>query len=220
MGSDRGLSLGALRRFPQIGVDVVAHLEILERLRRLELVQARLPHDCVLAAARTPRPGRPGYSVFVRTWLRRFSDQHPSVRCVHVGRSSPQLMIVIRLPAMPRDARYARVASARRSPSARLYSFVPRSSQCPSIRMRALGFSFSHPALVSRMRASAGRMAQLLLSRPVVCRVCGTATVHRACYRAVPAPRGTTTAASWPARIRSSSAANDVVRRTRLICWR
>src|SRR5262245_50667513 len=34
---------------------------------------------------------------------------------------------------MPSDTRYARAATARRSPNARLYSAVPRSSQWPSI---------------------------------------------------------------------------------------
>src|SRR5688572_7637454 len=46
---------------------------------------------------------------------------------------------------------------ARRSPSARLYSLVPRSSQCPSMRTRLLALDFSHAALPSRIFASSAR---------------------------------------------------------------
>src|ERR1700730_2648311 len=56
------------------------------------------------------------------------------------------------------------VAFARRSPRARLYSFVPRSSQWPSIRTR-LSFDFSHAALVSRVFASLWRMSYLSKSK-------------------------------------------------------
>src|SRR5947199_2763655 len=41
---------------------------------------------------------------------------------------------------MPTDTRYVRAATARRSPNARLYSAVPRSSQCPSIVTVQLGY--------------------------------------------------------------------------------
>src|SRR4051812_25705314 len=50
---------------------------------------------------------------------------------------------------MPSDTRYARAAIARRSPKARLYSAVPRSSQCPSIVTDQLGYFFSSAALAS-----------------------------------------------------------------------
>src|SRR5512146_943568 len=56
------------------------------------------------------------------------------------------------------------VAFARRSPRARLYSLVPRSSQCPSIRTR-LSFDFSQAALVSSVLASFGRRSYLSKSK-------------------------------------------------------
>src|SRR5690242_3899027 len=56
------------------------------------------------------------------------------------------------------------VALARRSPSARLYSLVPRSSQWPSMSTR-LSFDFSHVALVSRIFASLARMSYLSKSK-------------------------------------------------------
>src|SRR3954470_20686217 len=49
---------------------------------------------------------------------------------------------------MPRDTRYLRAASARRSPSARLYSAVPRSSECPSIVTIQVGYFFISSALL------------------------------------------------------------------------
>src|SRR5258708_33665936 len=55
-------------------------------------------------------------------------------------------------------------AFARRSPRARLYSLVPRSSQWPSIRTR-LSFDFSQAALVSSIFASVGRMSYLSKSK-------------------------------------------------------
>src|SRR5215510_9401204 len=53
---------------------------------------------------------------------------------------------------------------ARRSPSARLYSLVPRSSQWPSMRTR-LSLDFSHAELASRIFASLGRMSYLSKSK-------------------------------------------------------
>src|SRR5262245_66139301 len=53
---------------------------------------------------------------------------------------------------------------ARRSPSARLYSLVPRSSQWPSMSTR-LSLDFSHEALASRIFASPGRMSYLSKSK-------------------------------------------------------
>src|SRR5258705_2167986 len=55
-------------------------------------------------------------------------------------------------------------AFARRSPRARLYSLVPRSSQWPSTRTR-LSFDFSQAALVSSVFASVGRMSYLSKSK-------------------------------------------------------
>src|SRR5262249_53590633 len=54
-----------------------------------------------------------------------------------------------RSPEMPSDTRYARAATARRSPNARLYSAVPRSSQCPSIVIAHAPYFFSVAAFVS-----------------------------------------------------------------------
>src|SRR5262245_50403541 len=56
-------------------------------------------------------------------------------------------------------------AFARRSPSARLYSGVPRSSQWPSISKRARGLDLSQLALASRVFASAGRISYLSKSK-------------------------------------------------------
>src|SRR5262245_16921234 len=53
---------------------------------------------------------------------------------------------------------------ARRSPSARLYSLVPRSSQWPSMSTR-LSLDFSHTALASRIFASPGRTSYLSKSK-------------------------------------------------------
>src|ERR1041385_8906109 len=73
-------------------------------------------------------------------------------------------MIVMRLACTPWETRQFIVALARRSPSARLYSLVPRSSQWPSISTR-LSFDFSHVALVSRIFASLARMSYLSKSK-------------------------------------------------------
>src|SRR5215813_11678130 len=67
-------------------------------------------------------------------------------------------MMVIRLASMPRSARFAIADFARRSPRARLYSAVPRSSQCPSISTRFPELDFSQAALASRIFASSGVM--------------------------------------------------------------
>src|SRR5262249_1215353 len=57
------------------------------------------------------------------------------------------------------------VAFARRSPRARLYSLVPRSSQWPSISTRFSAFDFSHEALASSVLASSGRTSYLSKSK-------------------------------------------------------
>src|SRR5215813_5633255 len=57
------------------------------------------------------------------------------------------------------------VALARRSPRARLYSFVPRSSACPSISTRLFALDLSQLALASRVLASSGRMSYLSKSK-------------------------------------------------------
>src|ERR1700687_1997069 len=55
-------------------------------------------------------------------------------------------------------------AFARRSPRARLYSLVPRSSQWPSLRTR-LALDFSKAALGASIFASVGRMSYLSKSK-------------------------------------------------------
>src|SRR4030095_4614654 len=57
------------------------------------------------------------------------------------------------------------VAFARRSPRARLYSLVPRSSQWPSISTRFSAFDLSHEALASSVLESSGRMSYLSNSK-------------------------------------------------------
>src|SRR6267143_3625127 len=57
------------------------------------------------------------------------------------------------------------VALARRSPSERLYSLVPRSSQWPSMSTSMVALLFSHAALASSALASAGRISYLSKSK-------------------------------------------------------
>src|SRR5262245_14556130 len=57
------------------------------------------------------------------------------------------------------------VAFARRSPRARLYSLVPRSSVWPSISTRFSAFDLSHEALASSVFESSGRMSYLSKSK-------------------------------------------------------
>src|SRR6266852_4594963 len=57
------------------------------------------------------------------------------------------------------------VAFARRSPSARLYSLVPRSSQCPSTRTSMFSCDFNQAALASSVLASLGRTSYLSKSK-------------------------------------------------------
>jgi hypothetical protein len=60
---------------------------------------------------------------------RRFSDQHPSFDSSQNRASLPRLTVTIRLGLTPRLSRYCFTIEARCSPSARLYSADPRSSQ-------------------------------------------------------------------------------------------
>src|SRR5215510_10766018 len=71
----------------------------------------------------------------------------------------------MRSACTPRDTRYVCVAFARRSPRARLYSAVPRSSQWPSIKTSSLGLAVSQAAFASRIFASPGRMSALSKSK-------------------------------------------------------
>src|SRR6476646_7528963 len=64
---------------------------------------------------------------------RRFFDQHDSFDSTQTGRSLPNDIVVNRLASTPRLTRYSLTAVARRAPSARLYSRVPRSSALPSM---------------------------------------------------------------------------------------
>src|SRR5438552_8692275 len=81
---------------------------------------------------------------------RRVCCQQSSLLCVQNGVSLPLLITSIRLEGTPRPVRYSRTALARRSPSARLYSAVPRSSQCPSMVMRVDDHRLSQSAFFWR----------------------------------------------------------------------
>src|SRR5688572_11310758 len=64
---------------------------------------------------------------------------------------------------MPSDTRYVLTATARRSPSARLYSAVPRSSQCPSISTIHVGNFFNSsafPATIARPWSSSSALSR------------------------------------------------------------
>src|SRR5260221_371389 len=78
-----------------------------------------------------PSPYLP-YLADTRKCPRRFCCQQDSFSSLQNGCSFPLLTNVTRSEAMPRLTRYALTASARRDPSARLYSELPRESQCPS----------------------------------------------------------------------------------------
>src|SRR3990172_6687338 len=56
---------------------------------------------------------------------------------------------------------------ARLSPRARLYSFFPRASACPSILIRILGFSFNHCAFFSNIARASGRIKFLSKSKKI-----------------------------------------------------
>src|SRR6266487_2131354 len=66
---------------------------------------------------------------------------------------------------IPRDTRYARAVTARRSPNARLYSAVPRSSQCPSIVTAQFVYLFSSPAFSSSVFCATGLNSSLSYSK-------------------------------------------------------
>src|SRR3954454_6202568 len=66
---------------------------------------------------------------------------------------------------MPSDTRYARAAAARRSPNARLYSAVPRSSQCPSMVTAQVPYRFNSAALASSARWPSGLKSLLSNSK-------------------------------------------------------
>src|SRR5262245_1619672 len=69
----------------------------------------------------------------VTTWCpRRFCCQQDSLTSLQTGCSLPLLTTVSRPAGTPRLTRYSLTALARRDPSARLYSALPRESQCPS----------------------------------------------------------------------------------------
>src|SRR5437773_7830104 len=61
---------------------------------------------------------------------------------------------------MPRDDRYALTLSARRSPSARLYSAVPMLQVCPSIVMFRVGFACSLATASSSSLSASGRSVE------------------------------------------------------------
>src|SRR5437773_7940548 len=62
---------------------------------------------------------------------------------------------------MPSATRYVLTATARSSPSARLYSAVPRSSQCPSIVTTHVGYFFMMSALPETITRPASSSSEL-----------------------------------------------------------
>src|SRR5438552_1604858 len=72
---------------------------------------------------------------------RRFCAHAVSSWPCAIGRSSPYDTVSMRPASMPWLTTYCFAEVARRFPSARLYSSDPRSSQCPEIRIRRLGFA-------------------------------------------------------------------------------
>ena len=68
-------------------------------------------------------------------------------------------IVLIRAAGTPCAARKFLIALARRSPSARLYSRVPRSSQWPSIVTRVAGCAISQFAWLSRIARASGSMS-------------------------------------------------------------
>src|SRR5688572_3952107 len=80
---------------------------------------------------------------------RRFSAHASSSEPLDLGSFSPLLTISILPSDTPSRAKYFRTSRARRSPSARLYSSVPRSSQWPSIVTRP-PFTLRHSATACR----------------------------------------------------------------------
>src|SRR5439155_17898603 len=106
--------------------------------------RSRAEHFALLRA--TPRGGLGGkrngspqlnsgrdYFGLIRNSARRFLAQQASTCSEHSGRSSPKLTREIRSAAIPWETRESRAARARRSPRARLYPAVPRSSAWPAL---------------------------------------------------------------------------------------
>src|SRR5688572_5868513 len=71
---------------------------------------------------------------------------------------------------MPSDTRYVRAATARRSPRARLYSAVPRSSQCPSIVIAHVGYFFRTAAFACSISRPASLTSALSKAKNTGCR--------------------------------------------------
>src|SRR5262249_30030689 len=102
---------------------------------------------------------------FVRKWARRFLAQHAGVFSVHIGRSLPYDTMLMRRASIPCATRYVMAALALRSPSARLYSLVPRSSQWPSISRSWVGLAFRWLAWGSSVLAPSRRTMALSKSK-------------------------------------------------------
>src|SRR5262249_42871014 len=105
------------------------------------------------------RAACPPYFAVITKWPRRFCDQQPSFSSVQIGCSLPLLTIVIREDATPRLIRYSFTAEARREPRPRLYSALPRESQCPSIVTIVLPQRFIQSASFCRVARPASRIS-------------------------------------------------------------
>src|SRR6267142_4470249 len=107
-----------------------------------------------------------GNSYLCRTkWPRRFCCQHCSLDSLQNGFSFPALEVPMLFVGTPPRTSASFTAAARLSPSARLYSVEPRSSQWPSTLKRTLGCCFRKPALAAICCCASGRRSKLSYSK-------------------------------------------------------
>ncbi len=84
------------------------------------------------------------------------------------GRSLPYDSVVKRDASIPYAPSHARTASARRWPSARLYSVEPRWSACPSMRSRTPGLARRISALARSFASASPRISSLSYSKKMI----------------------------------------------------
>src|SRR5262249_22569598 len=128
---------------------------------------AHSSQPATIRAARPARPARPylAYLAVMMKWPRRFCDQQLSASSVHTRCSFPLLTVVTRLAATPRLTRYSLTAVARREPSPRLYSALPRESQWPSTVTCVVVQRFIQSASRCRIERPASRISALSSSK-------------------------------------------------------
>src|SRR5262245_30687633 len=102
----------------------------------------------------------------VTTWCpRRFCCQQDSLFSLQTGCSLPLLTTVSRPAGTPRFVRYSFTALARREPRARLYSALPRESQCPSTLICVLVHFFIQSAFFCSRGFASSRISDLSRSK-------------------------------------------------------